>query len=136
MVEKISNENELKLLSVYMHASRERERERDRERQRGRELPACLGRALQLSWPCFWMKVMSLKSSDGLQGPLFTWLLSQHGALPFPMNDLSTTRSLLFNSTASTFSIYTKERWGPGGAFQLIGHTGHAMEWEPWCRNK
>ena len=49
-------------------------------------IPACLGRALQLSWPCFWMKVMSLKSSAGLQGPLFTWLLSQQGALPFPIS--------------------------------------------------
>jgi hypothetical protein len=36
MVEKISNENELKLLSVYMHASRERERERQRETERER----------------------------------------------------------------------------------------------------
>ncbi|CAJ1958147.1 unnamed protein product [Sphenostylis stenocarpa] len=48
-------------------------------------LPACFGRARQFSWPYFWMKAMSLRSSAGLQGPLFTWVLSQHGALPFPM---------------------------------------------------
>lgn len=29
---------------------------------------------------------MSLESSAGLHGPLFTWLLSQHGARPFPIS--------------------------------------------------
>lgn len=45
-------------------------------------LPASLGRALQLPWPCFCMYLTSFWSSSGVQGPFLRPLSSQQGDLP------------------------------------------------------
>ena len=45
-------------------------------------IPACLGRARQLLWPCWWIKETKIWSSSGVHGPLFNPIFSQHGALP------------------------------------------------------
>ena len=54
-----------------------------------KDWPASLGRDLQLWWPCFRIKALSLSLSSSLHGPLFrTWLLSQHGVLLFPITHI------------------------------------------------
>lgn len=112
-------------MTIIISPMREREGEReksDRSEKLEREklnnwlrllLPACLGRALQLSWPFFWMKVISLKSSAGLQGPLFTLFLSQHGVLPFPISlplSLSLNVSLRLPHYSLTYDVFSHMR--------------------------
>lgn len=55
------------------------------------------------------MKVMSLKSSAGLQGPLFTWFLSQQGALPLPIYEFSYD-DLFTNNITLASPILLKEK--------------------------
>lgn len=54
--------------------------------RRDEQVPACLGRALQLSCPNFWMYAISIISSAGVHGPFFRPTFTQHGALPFAIS--------------------------------------------------
>lgn len=57
--------------------------------------PASLGRDLQLWWPFFRTKALSISLSSSLHGPLFTWLSSQHGTLFFPISPILISENLV-----------------------------------------